>query len=271
MFTLSAETEHYRGSVELQNDEPQTIMKGGPLRIEGKEGGFLAAAGRWDDTIGITDCAATIPEKVSTNGFEWLPHIETEQEYAAMEIALHDQATKLIAVWRVAHHHGLDRQEAWSVVHRLFDLADVEAFEAVGLRPHCLVSWTEPNVPALLAGASGWVFWWEESCAAVSATKEDKYHYENVGSLEEARARAAGLIRCQCGEVTGTQCERFCRRSEMLVIEWMPYQHRASHEAAGNRGEYPANGALRLLCAADCAALLVENEEGWAHPVKGAS
>ena len=267
MFTLSVETEHYRATVELQNDEPQCIMRGGPLRIYGKSQDFLAAEGRWDDQIGITDCPETIAEKETADGVEWLPHIETQQEYAAMEIALHDQATKEIAVWTVAHHHGLHRMEAVGLLWSLFDEQDVDGFESVTLRPHCLVPWEHPESNYVIAGKSGWFFWCEESAAVVSVRDGVRTHHDGARTIHEAGALARGLLRCQCGEVTGTQCEQFRKRHEMLVVEWMPYEHRASHEAAGNRGEYPGNGALRLLCAADCAALLVENEEGWAHPV----
>lgn len=35
------------------------------------------------------------------------------------------------------------------------------------------------------------------------------------------------------------------------VVEYMPLCHRASHEAAGNSGTYPANGAVRVLVGAN--------------------
>jgi hypothetical protein len=257
MYTLSAQTRDYIAKVELRDAEPHTIMKGGALRIDHKDGGCVAL-GRWSEARGIEDCPPCL---------DIYSEPKSQEIYGALETLLYDTATKAISATRVACHHGIDRDSARSVLFRLFDLSDVEAYEAVGLRPHCLASWTDPDVPALLAGASGWVFWWEECSASVSATAEWREYHENVTNMGEAMAHAAGHLRCQCGEVTGTQCDQFRRRSEMLVVEWMPYEHRASHEAAGNRGEYPGNGALRLLCAADCAVLLVQNEEGWAHPV----
>jgi hypothetical protein len=41
--------------------------------------------------------------------------------------------------------------------------------------------------------------------------------------------------------------------SETVLVEHMPESLRASHEAAGNRGVYPHNGALRLRVSQGCA------------------
>lgn len=46
----------------------------------------------------------------------------------------------------------------------------------------------------------------------------------------------------------------------MMLVEYMPRQSRASHEAAGNSGRYPLNGADRFICSASDAEWLVENE-----------
>ena len=58
---------------------------------------------------------------------------------------------------------------------------------------------------------------------------------------------------CECGEVTGVRCEWSGPREQTVVVEWMPEHLRASHEAAGNGGVYPHNGAERLRVYADCA------------------
>ena len=59
----------------------------------------------------------------------------------------------------------------------------------------------------------------------------------------------------------GDQCEWTGPASEMVVIEWMPEYLRASHEAAGNDGSYPDNGALRLRVNVECAERLREGDD----------
>lgn len=73
---------------------------------------------------------------------------------------------------------------------------------------------------------------------------------------------------CQCGRIVGSPCDWSGPASEMLVVEWMPWHHRGSHEAAGNAGVYPHNGAERLAVEASCAALLVESGDGWVSVVE---
>ena len=55
---------------------------------------------------------------------------------------------------------------------------------------------------------------------------------------------------------------------ETVEMEYMPEYLRQSHIAAGNRGRYPANGALRLRAHQDCAALLVDSEDDWAKIIE---
>jgi hypothetical protein len=54
---------------------------------------------------------------------------------------------------------------------------------------------------------------------------------------------------------------------ETVVLEWMPEQYRSSHEAAGNRGVWPHNGAMRLICEKSCAERIVEADPEWAEVV----
>ena len=68
------------------------------------------------------------------------------------------------------------------------------------------------------------------------------------------------MWRCQCGEVTGEYCYWTGPRSETTVLEWMPEYLRAAHVAAGNRGVYPENGAVRIRVARDCADLILETD-----------
>jgi len=48
-----------------------------------------------------------------------------------------------------------------------------------------------------------------------------------------------------------------------VKIEWMPVWLRASHEAAGNHGSYPHNGAERLLVDPACAKELIASDPEW--------
>lgn len=58
---------------------------------------------------------------------------------------------------------------------------------------------------------------------------------------------------CQSGEATGESCSWSGRATELVTVEWMPEHLRSSHEAAGNWGRWPANGAVRLRCCPACA------------------
>lgn len=73
------------------------------------------------------------------------------------------------------------------------------------------------------------------------------------------------IVECQCGKVTGERCSWNGPKSETVILEYMPEYLRASHEAAGNRGTYPANGAMRLRVERGCADLIVKSEDGWAE------
>jgi len=44
------------------------------------------------------------------------------------------------------------------------------------------------------------------------------------------------------------------------MVEYMPEHLRASHDAAGNRGTYPHNGAVRLRLERSCAFQLMHDE-----------
>ena len=74
---------------------------------------------------------------------------------------------------------------------------------------------------------------------------------------------AEKAVRCECGEVTGDACAWCGSAADLMTVETMPEHLRASHEAAGNRGTYPHNGAVRLRVSPECAALLVESDGGW--------
>lgn len=76
--------------------------------------------------------------------------------------------------------------------------------------------------------------------------------------------------RCQCGKLldSSSPCAWSGPLSEMVVVEWMPQHFRASHEAAGNRGIYPHNGAERSVLERSCAELLAADDE-WIEILAG--
>jgi hypothetical protein len=78
----------------------------------------------------------------------------------------------------------------------------------------------------------------------------------SVAEIETARCpcNAGAPARCECGTITGYACARDMTAVDGLLVEYMPEYLRASHEAAGNRGRYPDNGAVRLRLHPDCAA-----------------
>lgn len=71
---------------------------------------------------------------------------------------------------------------------------------------------------------------------------------------------------CACGQIDGENCPAVVRADNRVVIEWMPPHLRSSHEAAGNRGVYPHNGAERLTVTDLCAGRLLGD---WTHVVEG--
>lgn len=80
-------------------------------------------------------------------------------------------------------------------------------------------------------------------------------------------ADAAEKVQCECGTAIGEPCQWSGPRSEMVLLEWMPEHLRDSHTAAGNHGEYPHNGAVRLRVALSCAEFLEENDSDWTTEV----
>jgi hypothetical protein len=67
-------------------------------------------------------------------------------------------------------------------------------------------------------------------------------------------------MECQCGKITGVGCCWSGPAAETVLVEHMPEHHRASHEAAGNRGVYPHNGSVRLRVARACVADVVDGD-----------
>jgi len=82
---------------------------------------------------------------------------------------------------------------------------------------------------------------------------------------DSATAVEPRTVRCECGDYTGERCMWIGSPEETVVVEYMPMYLRASHEAAGNAGRYPHNGAVRIRCERSCAESIVEHDAGWAR------
>ncbi len=67
-------------------------------------------------------------------------------------------------------------------------------------------------------------------------------------------------VQCECGEVTGQSCDWSGDKKDTVLVEHMPEQHRSSHEAAGNRGMYPHNGAMRIRVYYGCADAICDGD-----------
>ena len=100
------------------------------------------------------------------------------------------------------------------------------------------------------------------------ATREEAEAARAKGKLSGKIKRVRGCRvehHCDSGEATGERCQWTGNASELTEVEYMPEQHRASHEAAGNRGVYPANGAIRIhVCPACCESLV---DDDWCTEV----
>lgn len=103
---------------------------------------------------------------------------------------------------------------------------------------------------------------------------ETVYYIESGTDLDsddedEGVAVEPRTVRCECGVWTGERCVWTGPKSQTVVVEYMPKYLRASHQAAGNAGLYPANGAVRVRVERYCAELLLscEDERDWAQIV----
>jgi len=99
---------------------------------------------------------------------------------------------------------------------------------------------------------------------------ETVYYIESGTDLDsddedEGVAVEPRTVRCECGDYTGERCMWIGSPEETVVVEYMPMYLRASHEAAGNAGRYPHNGAVRIRCERSCAESIVEHDAGWAR------
>lgn len=111
---------------------------------------------------------------------------------------------------------------------------------------------------------------WQSVAAEVADAVEKLQDAPVSGTEDYVLAQAEDYrdqyARCECGKITGERCSHVQPEDDMVAVEWMPPHLRASHEAAGNRGTYPANGAERLWVTADCAHDVCDDE--WTTEVE---
>jgi hypothetical protein len=125
---------------------------------------------------------------------------------------------------------------------------------------------------------------WAALCATLTPGAQDsgrcRYAVTTArpGALEAMLEADASVIEyedttprtpCQCGAWSGEQCQGEVG-AVAVVVEWMPAHLRGSHAAAGGRGIYPANGAVRARVTPECATRMVEYDGGWCEVISGA-
>lgn len=70
-------------------------------------------------------------------------------------------------------------------------------------------------------------------------------------------------VACKCGEWSGEPCAWRGSREDTVIVEFMPADIRSTHDAAGYRGTYPANGARRIRVSKACADIMVDCDFDW--------
>lgn len=73
--------------------------------------------------------------------------------------------------------------------------------------------------------------------------------------------------RCDCGDWSGEPCQWTGEADDMVIVEWMANEHRASHAAAGNSGSFPDNGSRRIVVERSCAELMIDTDGEWVRIV----
>ncbi len=107
---------------------------------------------------------------------------------------------------------------------------------------------------------------------------DDAAFVEDVARLVEAGDREGLIARIIGGASYGEAAEtadEILRRvrgvpRDHVLVETIPVSDRGSHEAAGNAGVYPSNGARRVIMHRDDAEALVESDGGWSRIIRAA-
>ena len=169
-------------------------------------------------------------------------------DYAATEVATARDQGALV-----------DLEEVAQILQAAVDAADTAERHGVDLDRVCA-----SRFAALRAAGKS------EAEAAEGAREALDVDRRSAGVVREGRF----VVRCECGVADGERHDWELDTSEdVVVLEWMPPQHRESHEKAGNVGCYPHNGAIRLVTLCECAEKIVadEGDERWARIVEPAA
>lgn len=77
------------------------------------------------------------------------------------------------------------------------------------------------------------------------------------------------MMTCQCGNYWGNSCnESIPEGADSRTVEYMPEWLRSSHEAAGNSGSYPANGAQRITVSINCIDAIMDAGDEYVSEVE---
>lgn len=121
-------------------------------------------------------------------------------------------------------------------------------------------------------GQSGWYLIREQDGAAIRVeARPDLVEVEDEDEVEEGDGSAitadeieekikTAFVENDAAQIAAT---------EAVILETMPGWMRASHEAAGGTGAYPANGATRYIVGREAAEAIVAADE-WARIVRPA-
>jgi hypothetical protein len=103
-----------------------------------------------------------------------------------------------------------------------------------------------------------------KAAGAQAQAAGDKRMLRTLKYLRSLDAEDAEVAHCQCGVWSRVRCEHTGAADDLVTVEWMPEDRRVSHTAAGNRGVYPHNGAIRLRVTHACAAAICAEAGDWA-------
>lgn len=103
----------------------------------------------------------------------------------------------------------------------------------------------------------------ELGAAVLGGRASEAYSLWCAGCGDEIDDPTGRTVHCACGEWSGHRCSWTGSRSETVVVEFMPEHLRSSHEAARNRGFYPANGSRRIRVERSCADTMVRDDGDW--------
>jgi hypothetical protein len=122
-----------------------------------------------------------------------------------------------------------------------------------------------------IEAAAAWLVEMQPAYASVDGVDLDcdvaEWTEENATAAIEAARAGDDVERCECGDWSGEPCQWTGPAADMVIVEWMPEEHRSSHAAVGNSGSYPANGARRSAVERSCADLMIETDGEWSRIV----